>query len=101
MDRLAKISRRNRLRPIYLHRRTLSKQRGQPFDEFSRSRNREMRGDGGFVLPLFMKEQPRQVFAIRVDMVGNAARLGAGPGAMLATQGDDFLTRLRRDGKGC
>ena len=60
-----------------------------------------MCGDGGFVLPLFVEEQPRRVFAIRMDMMGDTAGLCAGTGAMLATQRNDLVTPVGRDGEGC
>lgn len=60
-----------------------------------------MRGDGSFVLPFFMKEQPRRVLAIGVDMMRETAGFDAGAGAMLAAQRDDILALGGRDSEGC
>ena len=60
-----------------------------------------MGGDGGFVLPLFVEEQPPRVFAIAMDIVRDAAGLGAGPGAMLDAQRDNLFGAGReRSGDG-
>ncbi len=60
-----------------------------------------MRGDRGFILPFFVKEQLRRVFAVGVDMMRETAGFGAGPGAMFAAQGDDFLALGGLNGEGC
>ena len=60
-----------------------------------------MGGDGGFVLPFFVKEQPSGIFAIGVDMVRNTARFGAGAGAMFTTQANDLIASGRLDREGC
>ncbi len=60
-----------------------------------------MRGDGGFILPFFVKEQSRRVFAIGMDMVRNAAGFCARAGAMLGAQRDDLFALGGLDSEGC
>jgi hypothetical protein len=59
-----------------------------------------MRRDGGFVLPFLMKEQPRRVFAIGMDMMRETARFGTRSGAMLNTQRNDLLALGRWNSEG-
>ena len=60
-----------------------------------------MGSDGGFVLPLFVKEQSRRVVAIGVNMMRDTTRLSTGTGAMLAAQGDNLIALGGLDSKGC
>ena len=98
---LTQIPGRNRVHPINLYLRLRANQRGQSLDEIPRCRDREMRGDGGLVLPFFVKEQARRVVAVGVDIVRDTAGFGAGSGAMFAAQCDDLFALGGPDHEGC
>ena len=61
-----------------------------------------MRCDRRFIQPLLKEKQPRRVFAIDMDVVGNTTRFAAGTDAVLGTQPDNVIMRFGcgRDGAG-
>jgi len=53
------------------------------------------------ILPFLIIEQPRRVFAIRMDMMQHTARFGPRPDAMLYAQRNNLFAIDRRNREGC
>ena len=88
-------SKRQKPSLINLHRRRPSGQPRQSPPKSARSRHREMRLQRSRIRPAFNEHQAKRVVQIGMNIMGDAAGLGAAPRHMLHRQAANFHRRLR------
>ena len=80
----------------YFHVGRRGRQFAQALHEVSAGGYVEMCKQGGHVGPVFDKDEAGRVFAIGMDIVGDTARFGAGPGDVFKAEIEDSAVRIRR-----